>query len=161
MVPLLPNLLINQMSDDYALFKYASSFLYILIAQFWYYSVFDATRVAAAEHFKSSNSRLIFLAVAIVALKFISFVLSDIVMLFTDSAMVISLAYSALFLLEVFLYVWEFVILSNAFSWALVGENFKNSRIKWMVALLFAPIGLFWIQPQVHKWLNDNERNND
>ena len=121
---------------------------YVVVVHLWYIVVFETTRDRACEHYSSAKIRYRVLCGSVVV---ISLLVALFTYLFNDqllpiSAQVFSIVKSSLFFIWLFAEVWQLVILANAYSYAMVGDNFKNSRVRYLLYFIFSPIGTYFVR---------------
>lgn len=119
-------------------------YAYVVVAELWYYSVFVGTRRTAREHYEASRGRYVGVSVAVVVLSLVYVVAQRLYgtgVLSAVSPQVYAVSRSVLLFVCILMAVWQIVILLNAYSYAVDGDNFKNSRARYLLLFVLAPIG--------------------
>lgn len=126
---------------------YASAVTVLL----WYLSVFESIKFKAAEYYNTGRKRFYLLT----TVNFLcSLVFTTNRLLFESNvsplsdAAVAQLEMAVIFVV-MFFWVWQIMLLANALSFALAGERFVNTRVKLLLAIVLAPIGVFYIMPMI------------
>lgn len=123
---------------------------YIIVVELWYYTVFAATRTSAPEHYTTSRRRYCTTSISVVALSLI-YAISE--RLYAVEQMPLSpqayaVSRTILLFILILMAVWQIVILLNAYSYSIDGNNFKNSRARYLLLIILAPIGALLLSPQ-------------
>lgn len=121
--------------------------LYLIVAELWYMTVFLQTKERAPEHYSASKTRY-FTAAASVLILYASDHVAELMYsqgILELPANVYSIGRTILLFVFLLMAVWQLVILLNAYTYAIEGENFKNSRAKYLLVFIFAPIGAWYI----------------
>lgn len=127
-------------------------YAYIVVVELWYYSLFVGTRTSAEEHYTASHRRYLAVSVAVGVLSLVYIVLQRLYAAgCIPSPQVYAISRTVLLFVCILVAVWQIVILLNAYSYAVDGDNFKNSRARYLLLLILAPIGTFYLRPPKDK----------
>ena len=122
--------------------------VYIIVCQLWYLSVFLKTKESAAEHYTDTCHRYFTVTTCLIVCSGLYDIAAP---LYTAgwlpiSTHFLSIAKTIILFVLLLLQVWQLVILLNAYSYARDGINFKNSRARYLLYFILAPIGAYFIK---------------
>lgn len=124
-----------------------SPYIYLIETEAWYFTVFESTRNKAGEHYAATKTRYYGLTAGIVCIVIFHILWKTLYnetnTIFTPH--LFSIVNTVVLFMALLLTVWQIVILLNAYSYTQEGDNFKNSRAKYLLYLVFAPIGVWKI----------------
>lgn len=118
-------------------------YAYMLVAELWYLVMFRSTAQRAAEYYCASERRyssITLLALVVGSLYFLSEHIYGSWCL-PLSAYVYTMGKTILLFALLLILVWQIVILLNSYTYTLDNKEFKDSKAKYLLLFIIAPVG--------------------